>query len=385
MRFAFYSNLDGVPWGGSEDLWSATASRLLTQHHAASACVHDWGSAEAPTLRDLATQGLRLHRRRTPKNLTTAGLVLQRLSHRLHLRRPERSAIEALADESPDLTLVNIAGGFPDRWNCGVLAGRKLPYAILIQAASESWWPSDQVREKAIELIRAARAVFFVSGGNRQMYRKQLLFEHPNTYTVRNPFRVSAVDPLPWPEPSSPLRIAFVGRLEPEAKGCDLMLEALARPNWRDRDFHLTVFGTGRSEQGVKALAASLPLGSRVAFAGHVSDITAIWRDYHVLLLPSRYEGMPLAIVEAMWCGRPCIVTDVAGHREFVADGVTGFVAPHPSVDAVEAALERMWGARARLPAIGLEAARTVRRLVPPDPVAAFTQILVDLARPMRH
>ena len=53
-----------------------------------------------------------------------------------------------------------------------------------------------------------------------------------------------------------------------------------------------------------------------VHFRGHVNDIRAIWEQNHLLVLPSRYEGLPLALVEAMWCGRPAVVTDVGGNAE---------------------------------------------------------------------
>ena len=67
-----------------------------------------------------------------------------------------------------------------------------------------------------------------------------------------------------------------------------------------------------------------------------------------MLVMPSRFEGLPLAIVEAMLCARPVVATDVAGHAEVVEDGVTGFLADAPTVGAIAAALERCWVRRGR-------------------------------------
>lgn len=121
---------------------------------------------------------------------------------------------------------------------------------------------------------------------------------------------------------------------------------------------------------------------ARVRFAGHVPDVVGIWRDHHALLLLSRYEGLPLAMIEAMLCGRPCIVTNVAGNAEFITEGRTGFLAAYPSIDAVDDALNRAWQARGRWPAMGAEAARIVRQLVPPSPSRRMAELLLAFAKP---
>lgn len=98
------------------------------------------------------------------------------------------------------------------------------------------------------------------------------------------------------------------------------------------------------------------------------------------LALASRYEGMPLAVLEALLCGRPCLLTDVAGHAEYVTEGENGFLAGAPTVASVAAALERAWQRRPDLPAMGRAAAERARRQIPPDPGAAFADELLALA-----
>ena len=80
-----------------------------------------------------------------------------------------------------------------------------------------------------------------------------------------------------------------------------------------------------------------------IEFAGFVEDIEQLWTRHHALVLPSRFEGMPLSLVEAMLCGRPSIVTDVAGHRELVRDNVNGFLAKAPTVELLNEAMNRAW------------------------------------------
>ncbi|HKT90418.1 MAG TPA: glycosyltransferase, partial [Candidatus Sulfotelmatobacter sp.] len=97
------------------------------------------------------------------------------------------------------------------------------------------------------------------------------------------------------------------------------------------------------------------------------------------LVLPSRFEGMPLALVEAMLCGRAAIVTNVGGNGELVRDGVNGFIAKAPTVEFIDEALNRAWESRERLKEMGEKAALDVRRLIPADPTGEFVQELQQL------
>jgi glycosyltransferase involved in cell wall biosynthesis len=116
-----------------------------------------------------------------------------------------------------------------------------------------------------------------------------------------------------------------------------------------------------------------------VIFAGHVSSVEQIWASNHVLVMPSRFEGLPLAVIEAMLCGRPVIATDVAGHAEVIEDGVTGFLADAPTVSSMANALERFWARRAEAKKIGAAAAESIRNLVPANPARIFSDKLKEL------
>ena len=87
--------------------------------------------------------------------------------------------------------------------------------------------------------------------------------------------------------------------------------------------------------------------------------------------------GMPLATVEAMFCGRVPIVTRCAG--SLVDDGKTGFVAAAAALELVDDALERAWQNRDRWPEIGKDAAREIRQQYPQQPVKNFSDTLVEL------
>jgi glycosyltransferase involved in cell wall biosynthesis len=168
-----------------------------------------------------------------------------------------------------------------------------------------------------------------------------------------------------------------VARLQTRPKGHDLLLQALAQPQWRERPLHLTFFGDGENRQGLERLAAYLGIADRIQFAGHVDSIHQIWRDHHMIAQPSRNEGMPVSLVEALLCGRPALATDVAGHAELITDGENGFLASAATANHIAEALERAWHRRDEWCAMGEIAYHRIRQMVPEDPAAAFAQQII--------
>ena len=79
---------------------------------------------------------------------------------------------------------------------------------------------------------------------------------------------------------------------------------------------------------------AWLGLWEAVKLVGHCEDPRPVYAMSDVMVLPSRYEGMPYVLLEAMAAGCPLVVTDVPGNRDVVRDGWNGFVVPPGDVDA---------------------------------------------------
>ena len=111
--------------------------------------------------------------------------------------------------------------------------------------------------------------------------------------------------------------ITFVGRLEPQ-KGLPWLLETA--PLWLPRvpDCDLVLVGSGGQETELKRLADQLGIASRVHFAGWRPDVAAILAASELLVLPSRWEGMPNVVLQAMACGRPVLATEAEGTRELL-------------------------------------------------------------------
>jgi glycosyltransferase involved in cell wall biosynthesis len=230
--------------------------------------------------------------------------------------------------------------------------------------------------------LPAALRCYFVSNVNRRLFENQIGRELPNAEVIYNPFNVDFNASPPWPtlSPDGELALACVARLHPPSKGQDILLEALADPVWRNRSWHLSLFGDGPMKNGIERMVQRLGLENRVRLQGYVTSVERIWAENHVLVMPSRYEGLPLAMVEAMLCSRSVVATDVAGHSEVVDDGVTGFLAGSSTVASVRRALERLWARRMHLQAMGQAAAESIRTHIPSDPVRIFVEKIKNLA-----
>ena len=365
-RIAFVSS-NAHGWGGSEELWSAAAAELAEDGHDVAVMKPGLGKTN-PRLARLKALGCRVtDLRRLPFVPDRFVDLMIRLSWLLEILIRSGRFWFALRATRPELVVLSQGGNVEGLFYAKRIQRLGVPYILIVQKVAEMYWPTDSELPDLRSVYAGARRCLFVSEHNLRLHEEQLGMKLPNAEVVRNPFLVRWDKPADWPGEAQGLRLACVGRLYPREKGQDILLKVLARHRWRERPVSLSFFGAGGHLEGLKATAAYLGLAN-VTFAGFSTDVEAIWRDHHALLLPSHCEGLPLALVEAMLSGRVAIVTDVAGHSEIVEDGVTGFLAAAPTADHVDEALERAWQRRSQWRAIGEAAAGRARELVPPRP-----------------
>ncbi len=144
--------------------------------------------------------------------------------------------------------------------------------------------------------------------------------------------------PRPMPDPE-PLKIASVSRLV-WSKGIDLASAAVAELVKAGHQVELSIYGAPDRSNPRAVDPAEWGAEPGVSFRGYTDDIPGIWREHHIGIFPSRGgEGVPRSLIEAAASGRPSIVTDVPGCREFVRNGVDGYIVACDSVAALKAAI----------------------------------------------
>lgn len=141
-----------------------------------------------------------------------------------------------------------------------------------------------------------------------------------------------------------PPRLLFVGRVVYQ-KGLDLLLEALG--SLQSLPWQLTIVGDGSQRELLMAQAEHLGISERIRFLGWLDSAQLLpeYQQANLFVFPSRHEGMPNAILEAMACGLPVIASKIAGNEELVVPASettcgTGILVPPEDVDALRVALQ---------------------------------------------
>lgn len=377
MNIAFVSTLKGSAWGGSEELWTAAAGRALDRGHRVFVSRYQWDQTPAK-LAALIARG------------ATPSFRPRRTSRLMRLLPIAPSWLGEIRAFKPDVFCISQGGAYECaghrsmgpllKWlgRSGQGGGAGVGVMNLIQFNSRDAGVGSAAAARARWLYERAACNAFVAQENADIAAERLGMPIPRSRVVVNPVNLTDLTPIPMP-PSTPIRFATVARIDCRTKAQDVLFKALARPEWLKREWSLSLYGHGKDEAMLRDLARSLGVGERVRFAGHTEDIRKVWAEHHALLLPSRAEGTPLAMVEAMVLSRPVLVCDVGGCAGWVSDGVEGAVSPECSVHAVGAALDRLWSWRESWGPIGEAArARAVRQLGP-DPGGALLDVLEGL------
>lgn len=372
-RIVFLSSHHGT--GASESLWIETATRMAKQGWEVRAAVC-WVKFSPVRVAALQEAGVKVHWLFQPGLLWRLKRKL-RPSYQFHLRE-----IRRLAGSAAETSLVLVSQGndhscLPWLEACHD-AGLKA--AVVTHGISAGDWPSDHVAARLGVAFSRLCASFWVSRRNQFDFELQIGVHLPHGSLAWNPIKIPVGTLVPWPTSEEPWKIACVARMQARPKGHDLLLQALALPHWQARPLHVSFFGAGENQNGMERLADLLGIRDRVHFFGHVDNVENIWREHHMVAQPSRNEGMPMSLVEALMCGRPALVTDVAGHTELITDGVNGFVAEAPTVRHIDAALQRAWARREQWHEMGDTAAKQVRTWVPTDPIQTFADSLLAAA-----
>ena len=359
-------------WGGSEELWAGAARRLVTQGYRVTAHLSHLELTH-PEVINLIESGVRIDRYR--------GVPLLSRFRGLRLRWERPLTVARLQSTKPKLAVISQGenmDGYRKILYCRLAS---IPYVLICQKAMEDNWPMDYDRGWLKEWFGEARCVYFVSEHNRVVTEQCIGKKLTNAEVVHNPFKVNYHTELPWPDlAQGRFRLACVARLWMRDKAQDILVKILAQEKWRQREIEVNFYGSGHNAVGLKELIEMLGV-TNARICGFSRDVTEIWRQNHALILPSRHEGLPLALTEAMLCGRTAITTNVGGNAEVLEDEQTGFLARAVTVEAVEDAMERAWNRRHEWQKIGLNAAKRIRSLIPEDPCSIFTEKLTAIYR----
>lgn len=359
-------------WGGSESLWFAAVPHWLEQGVQLFVLKRKINRAH-PTFAWLAENGVLLTEL---INTSSTHTHLKEQGFTPRFENEVASFCIQLEVYKPDLVIINQGVNFDGLYYGWYAHQQHIPYCILAHKAVDFFWPPANERSFMKTVWQHSLRNYFVSAHNLQMTQRQFGMDIPRTERVYYPIRTYA-EPLPFPAIEPLIKLACIGRLFLLDKGQDILLQLLAEPQWRNRNIQVDIIGRGGDEDGLREMAGYLGLDN-IQFIGF-STSEQIWKDYHALVLPSRSEGLPLVVQEAMAAGRIAIAGNAGGTNELVQDGINGFLG-EANLTHFRSTLERAWERRSEWQAMGAKAFSDFTVFYPKDTVYHFAQSVKSLA-----
>lgn len=160
--------------------------------------------------------------------------------------------------------------------------------------------------------------------------------------------------------PNKTINIISVGRLSPH-KGFDILIAAIYYLTKSGFNLHAKIVGDGPEKFNLAKMCVDYGLESRIEFTGRISEKEKISlvKSSDIFVVSSRYEGLPLTVLEAMYLGTPVVATNVSGVPEIISEGCN-MVLTEPNVESLLAALKSV----IINPVLGVKMAKRARKTV---------------------
>jgi glycosyltransferase involved in cell wall biosynthesis len=247
--------------------------------------------------------------------------------------RALREHVRVLRAARPDVVHANLISPFSCQYGLAAAIVLRRPSIAVYQLPNA---PANS-RQRLLKRLTTARTSAHVGVGERTSREIESILGLPagRVRTIHNGVPDA---PVPASVESGPRpTIGAVGRLAPQ-KGFDVLIAALADVPAAQ----LVLVGGGEEEARLRALAERRGVASRVRFAGPVDDPRAMLGSFDVFAMPSRFEGFPLAVLEAQLAELPVVAAAVGSVPEAVIHEQTGLLVPPDDPAALARALNRL-------------------------------------------
>jgi len=199
-------------------------------------------------------------------------------------------------------------------------------------------------------------------------------------YIIPNPVASPADFSGAVPRPSGP-RVVAMGRLIYQ-KGFDLLLRAFEKCVAEHPDWSLVVLGEGEERERLTELATRLKIADRIQMPGVVREPAKVLHTADIFVLPSRYEGFPNALLEAMACGVPVVSFDCpSGPIEIIRNGVDGVLVPPEDVDALSTAMKGLMSDESERRRLASRAPEVLQRFGVEKVMEAWERVIQGVVR----
>lgn len=230
---------------------------------------------------------------------------------------------------------------FTDRTNIiALLANVGMSYPLLISIRAHPTLNGSTLRNLTKLLYPMASAIVSVSRGVDEWFNQ---IDSLKRYVIGNPVQEAFLHlDTPVEKKQPPFSILSLGRLGRE-KNHALLIRAFANIADKFPDWSVHIYGSGDEYENLQTLIVSRNVSQQVFVHDPVSDVISVLQEAVIYVQPSDSEGFPNAVLEAMACNLPVIVTDYAGNpRDFITHNETGLIVPVGDETAMTDALNML-------------------------------------------
>lgn len=378
MKIAFVS-ICGMPWGGSEILWAATAKEALTQGHEVLVSIFEWPQ-QHPNIQELDALGAKIiYRRKFYPSFPNR--LKKKLLNKLRTPNNKVTYHDYLNEFKADHILFNLSGGdeiAQDSTDLMVFVRQTtIPFAVFYHSISLVPTYSETIIKNFILLVDKAKVNLFTSKLQIENLQHQIAHKISKSQIINHPLRVPENKDINLPD-DSVINFAMVGSLVCRWKGHDIAIKALAKKQWQKRSWVLNFYGEGDDKDYLIELVKYYNIEDRVIFNGYENDLKKIWEKNHILLAPSRQDSGPIVLFEAMMMGRPVIGSYMGAMPEYIINEETGILAKGISENDFAEALERAWQKRIKWQQWGIIAKNKLENNYDFHPEITLLKILVE-------
>jgi glycosyltransferase involved in cell wall biosynthesis len=358
-------------FGGAERQVAAVLPHLQRQGVAVTALVGP-GHTIVDWLREAGVEDI-VHSPSFPRDMSDArgvGQLARAQEFVMQAGEVERQVEELIEDRRIDA----VVGGMAFSWVSATRAARRKRIPVIWRVGGMELSGVERLILPLWARRNPPDAVICNSEGVRDMFAPLI---PAAAYVVRNGVDTSLFSPPARPQrtPGAPPVIGFAGRLVPQKRPEDFLAMA-ARIAVRHPAARFVIAGEGSRRPDYEKMAVELGVAPRVRFLGMVKDMTSFYASCDLLVLPSRSEGCPNIVLEAMAMRLPVVASDTIATREVVTHLRDGFLFPVGNIDKMCETVEEALSAPDLRAAM---AARALRKVQGPLSAAASASALAEI------
>jgi glycosyltransferase involved in cell wall biosynthesis len=300
---------------------------------------------------------------------TPSGSIVQAIANNLKRIRKIRQLI---LKESPDTVFSFMTETNVITILATLLTGKR----VIISERSDPEKDKKSAIWNVLRKITYRKATLVTSNSKSALdYLAKMVAEGKLVY-LPNP--VEGCDGVSIPDEDDEQRkiILVVARLHP-AKGIDILIEAMSKLKSNNHEYQVWVAGDGPEKEKLINQAKDLAVDQNIQWLGEVNDLIPLYKKASLFVLPSRREGMPNALLEAMSCGLPVIISNASpGPLEYVVNNESGLIFESGSSSKLADAIDKLLSDDKKRHSIGSKSIDKVKPFLIPNILPEWENVI---------